>query len=414
MPETLNEAITRSLRLSTRSQQINQFVGTKSDRTTYDSIEWVESRTGIQNPRWRDQVAQKAEAGTAYSLTGKVKYVLGRRGLDVTVRNYYGHASIPDDYFESNFRTFVSLPGAAISSSKAYASALGNFLTNVNGALSPFKGMVFLGELRETLKMLRRPASALRDGFSTYLKRARREVRRHGRRSPKLRKVLGDTWLEYYLGWRPLIGSIEDAAGAYKAFADEVKTSFVIGQGRDETFATSTTFVDFAANHCYWIGTDKRVSTDTVKFKGEVVHRYDGVATGTADRIIDLSGFRLEEFVPTIWELIPYSFVVDYFTNIGEILNSVPALSANLAWKSCSRWQSAIREVGYKADLPLIRSSLGPNREPIIVEVSNPSWAERLNYSRTVPVLTAPSLVLTLPQSPWQWLTLAALINAKL
>lgn len=343
-----------------------------------------------------------------------MNYTIGRREMSILVHDFYGYAPLPNDYFESSLRYFAPLPGAAISSSKAYASALGNFLTNVNSALSPFKGMVFLGELRETLKMLRRPASGLRDGFSAYLKRAHREVRRHGRRSPKLRKVLGDTWLEYYLGWKPLIGSIEDATKAYRAFEEELKTSFVVGEAQDVPFSSSTTNRVSATNYFRWVSTDKQVHTDKVKFKGEVVHRYNDIRTDSADRLIDLCGFRLDEFIPTVWELIPYSFVVDYFTNVGDILNSIPALTADLRWKSCGRWQSAIREVGYKADLALIRSLFGARVVPIITEGSSPSKVERVNYSRTVPVLTVPSLVLSLPSNPWQWLTLAALLKAKL
>lgn len=414
MSEQLNETVNRSLRLPTRIQSINQETGINTDSTTYTNLTWTETRTGYQNPAWRSQIAQKVEAGTAYSRSGKINYTLGRRVLSIEIRDFYGNTMKPDDYYEKLTQTFLSLPGTPTSSSKAYASALGNFLTNVNGALSPFKGMVFLGELRETLKMLRRPASSLRDGFSAYLKRARNEVRRHGRRSPKLKKVLGDTWLEYYLGWKPLIGSIGDAAEAYKAFAERVETTFVAGQAQDEFSALLTTGKSHSANYLFWTYSDKQVWSETVKFKGEVAHRYDGVMTSAADRVIDLCGFRLGEFVPTIWELIPYSFVVDYFTNIGAILNSIPALSANLRWKSCSRRQTTIREVGYKADLPLIRTYFGPNRVPIVFEDASPSRAERVNYSRFVPVLTVPPLVLTIPGKPWQWLTLAALINAKL
>jgi hypothetical protein len=37
---------------------------------------------------------------------------------------------------------------------------------------------------------------------------------------------------------------------------------------------------------------------------------------------VGLLGFRWEDFIPTVWELIPYSFLVDYFTNIGDVLSA--------------------------------------------------------------------------------------------
>jgi len=44
-------------------------------------------------------------------------------------------------------------------------------------------------------------------------------------------------------------------------------------------------------------------------------------ARGSAERLRQVLGFNLEEFVPTIWEIIPFSFVVDYFANVGEMLS---------------------------------------------------------------------------------------------
>jgi hypothetical protein len=42
----------------------------------------------------------------------------------------------------------------------------------------------------------------------------------------------------------------------------------------------------------------------------------------TAERIVELSGFDLKAFIPTVWEVIPYSFLVDYFVNIGDMLEA--------------------------------------------------------------------------------------------
>jgi hypothetical protein len=51
---------------------------------------------------------------------------------------------------------------------------------------------------------------------------------------------------------------------------------------------------------------------------------------------------RLEDFVPTVWELIPYSFVADYFTNIGDIISAFSYGNMNLRWSTRTQVVKAI------------------------------------------------------------------------
>lgn len=412
MTEILNESIPRSFRNSSTTYSYNEYFGAPSTKRSYSVTKWTESRQGVQNPRWRSQVRNHEEAGTAYVRNGHVKYTPGRISFRLYHPNFYGYSPLGNSYTESLSRIWLELPGSAINPlASVYNSALGNFLTNVNGALSPFKGMTFVGELKETLKMLRRPASSLRDGFSAYFKRARREANRPGARRPKVRKILGDLWLEYTYGWKPLIGDIEDAAKAYKAYAEREELTFVSGKAFDRSSSHVTTDLS-SPNYLYMIQDAKEHQEDRVKFKGMVVHQFSGILEDPASRLIELSGFRLGEFIPTLWELMPYSFVVDYFTNIGDILNATSALHAKLAWKSCSRWTSTKRETQIRLDRSKINNPVeGSNWS--ISESSTPMQAEKMNYSRSVPTLQVPALVIQIPGIGWTWVNLAALLNQK-
>ena len=61
-----------------------------------------------------------------------------------------------------------------------------------------------------------------------------------------------------------------------------------------------------------------------------------------------MSSFGLSawEFVPTLWELIPYSFLVDYFTNVGGIIASWSYRSLGTDWVAKNvKWErSAITD----------------------------------------------------------------------
>lgn len=412
MPETLAESIYKSFNNRDVTWQKNESTPSEITKVFSIPISWTETRTGSQNPKWRDSVEKLREAGTAYSRLNRMTYSVGKYKIRVDLArtrgllNYYG---------ESHDYSYIRLPANVVTSSKAYNTALGNFLTDINSAMSPFKGMVFLGELKETLKMLRSPASALRDGFSTFIQRARRHRRsRWSRQDIKdVNRILANSWLEYCYGWIPLMASIKDAAEAYKALQDKVYTSFVSGQSQDDFGGTTSTVFDPWPLFCYIFKTSKEAMRDKVRFKGQVVHRFSGLDTLSAQRVAELSGFRLGEFLPTVWELLPYSFILDYFTNIGQVLNAVSALAANLAWRSCSRWTSTSIEVSYRADTTRILNELG-KLTTTVTESGVPSRCERLNYSRVIPDLKVPELVLHLPNNPWQWVNLLALFSARI
>jgi hypothetical protein len=144
----------------------------------------------------------------------------------------------------------------------------------------------------------------------------------------------------------------------------------------------------------------------TVRFKGHLLAQpemtpWDNFA---------LFGFTPSEFVPTAWELLPYSFLVDYFTNIGDILSSSVTSTARLAWSN-----RTIRSLRVTLVTPVI--------DMINTDNANAGWS-RINdnssggactctkstISRTVGGLELPSLQFNLELGLGQGLNLAALI----
>jgi hypothetical protein len=194
-----------------------------------------------------------------------------------------------------------------------------------------FSGPTFLGELRETLHMIRRPASALYSSANGYLD----ALTRRKRASPKhWTKTISGLWLEHSFGWKPLINDVLDAAKAQRALISQPRQKVLSAGGKD----VSNPFpVGVWGNGVYAAGTvgdnrmlarSRRVDSVIVRYKGKVKAQAEMT---TWDKWA-LFGFTPSEFIPTAWELLPWSFLIDYFTNIGDILTSAVTSTQNVVY----------------------------------------------------------------------------------
>jgi hypothetical protein len=89
-------------------------------------------------------------------------------------------------------------------------------------------------------------------------------------------------------------------------------------------------------------------------------------------------GFSWESFVPTVWELVPYSFILDYFTNIGDVLSAGLLVQSHLAWGCASFGTTKTKEISGNSDVARMKSSLGSQ---FISGYYNPGTASREDYS---------------------------------
>lgn len=299
----------------------------------------LRSRTGDRLPKWRKIIKDGGNATTSFSAEWETREVYptslkhvaqykfdARKGIK-GIRGYIGHS---DGQSGRDPKT------ATISSSFADNLARAKFYKKINEARNQFSGTIFLGELRETLHMLRRPAAGLSDLIKGYLGNVKQRKRSH----PKTwTKSLGDLWLENAFGWQPLINDIKDAAKAIQRLNEKRDSKIISAGGFDAKDSTSTLpskdkgateyFTGLSGDRGLWLTCNATLyERCIVRYKG----RLDAQVRTQGWDNWDLFGFRSEDFIPAAWELLPWSFLADYFSNIGDCLSSICVSTQGLAY----------------------------------------------------------------------------------
>lgn len=371
------------------------------------------NKTSTNNPKWREQVFNHQNATTPLSgnFDSLLKEIPGWSDSK-SQGNNTDHATHkgPMATYKSN-GAGNPLGTATISATKAHEKAVSRFLKQIHQAQSQMSGLVFLGELKEAMHMLRHPAEALRRALKeSYLDKLKRIKDRDPKR---WQKAIAQTWLEGTFGWRPFVNDLEDAAKAYNEATAKVREAYkplrAIGKDNQMVVGPLDKYRELAAIPGSNVRFDynQRTWDDAVcVIRGEVKSQ----ANTTLMDKLRIFGLTPEEFIPTVWELLPWSFLVDYFTNIGDILENSVTSTASLAWASESTISTRRREA-YEAVNPRRTAEVqGPD---IFVSCKgSPSYAkwERRSVVRSPGAdLSVPPISFELPGNPIQQLNITAL-----
>lgn len=369
------------------------------------SSTWTDTRSGSDNPYWRHQVATRQNATTNFSASRRSLYaptfqsfMEWKQGPNKNIRRAYMNGSYQGLMIPTN-PLLLTLNDVDLRARQKFVSVYREKRT-------AFQGGVFLGELMQTVRMIKNPAQALRRGIDDYY----RDVKKRSRRKKSIRdktKIVQDTWLEYTFGWRPLIRDVQDAlrlATQHPYAVSEPIEAFEMDESRARVRdAESNGFLSV-------IRYGKRSNRAMVRYKGACY--FVNQPPGFPEQL----GLSWSNLAPTIWELIPYSFLVDYFTNIGKVIEGVSTGKIALAW-GCrtARQESDIEIVSVVPDMQAIQQAMGG--QPFSVHASGSGkaglYAEIVRTKITSVSVGLADLTMKLPGTNTRWLNIAALAQLR-
>lgn len=389
------------------------------------STGWTDFVTvGDNFPDWRERIASGANA-TTY-LEGFRRYLTHRPGRSyIMLKEKAGAERLQEIETLGPLGVFASFPSdpAGLSTVEANRQALTKFNTRTLEVNQTFNGGVFLGELGQTLRGIKRPAESLFRSIGSYRREARElrstivksrehlsSLRSRERRSAisNANKAIAGLWLEKQFHWKPLLGDIDDGMKTIADMSSSPESRRTISAsatgGDDPVVGTNVVLNNQVAHYASTV-VSKTVS---VRYKGAISIQPKDSSLPTLENL----GLTMRNFVPTIWELMPYSFVADYFANIGDVINGWSSGGHNVRWCYSTIRKDSRESVSYsKLPEPIYSSFWTLLR----YDYQAPSWV--VGTTRVVRNVYegnfVPSLGWKLPGLSMKWLNLGALVSAR-
>jgi len=335
--------------------------------TSKSIIRCNKTRTGADNPKYKELIQQGLNAANyMYAYNQKVAWKLGR----VNFTRFNAGEGKTYSGFSEAFITpntvAAGIPTGLFNNAKN-AAAIG-IRQRIAKETTTVSGGVILGELRETLHMLRHPAESINRLLTKFIKDRELNLKRAQKlrvRNAKLKSrermpipgytvkngnlretsdTIAKSWLELVFGLDPFMSDIASILEAALPVYMEPKIKRLTFTAQAAESVSSASVITPSGSSIevpsFTEWTDEVSCRYTVGYKVEI----QGVQSGW-QRVIDQSGFNLREIIPTIWELLPWSFLIDYVSNIGDVIAANAVSLSNVAWSFLTTRRTAKRVI---------------------------------------------------------------------
>jgi len=198
-----------------------------------------------------------------------------------------------------------------------------------------FEGAKFVAELRETISFLRNPFQ----GFNKILDGARETMlARRYLRKQSVFSYVSDNWLSYQYAIRPLVMDVRDAMTAIEHVLHGKDPERRTARGSSSASGTRSSDGVVPGSSGLW-----EFSTNT--------HTEVSVRSGVLYELLrdpNTFGIGVPELPSAIWEATRFSFVIDYFLNIGTFLEAIAPVSGSrllATWTTVKTTSTSTRNI---------------------------------------------------------------------
>lgn len=275
------------------------------------------------------------------------------------------------------------------------------FLGKVREEQNPFQALPFFGELRETIRMIRHPLSGIIRKNRSATRQFNAIQRLYRSKPARLNDALEKAYLQWTYGVSPLINDIQAVMDSCKRLFEEpvvkrISVTIPIPDGKVASSAYLDNYIEFGTQ-CIGFHSETVVK-GSLRLVGALKHVK---SPASPEKFRELNGLRVRDIVPAAWELAPYSFLVDYFVNLGDVIGGVFTDTSGLVY-TCESVRLRQSTRGFLVPLPY-DGCVGWPVSPVSGNV------DKISLNRDTP-----SLLVGIRDISWQDTTVGQWINTAI
>jgi len=372
--------------------------------------------SGYKNPKWRDQVRLGQNATTPFQgvkFSGEATWASYESSYhNNLLKLTQSYSSGGPGYF--NYPTFPNNSGPPASViADVNNRAIAKFIGDCNSALSSnnLTGRS-IRHLKHDLHSLIHPMNSLRDKIGGYLSTLEKASKGVNKRSKSWLHVVRTEYLAFTFGTAPFVEDITSIL--VDASHRRLPVVPVSGRASRRWSGSAGRIAITGDSFNGWLTWTTQVnlaSTYSVQIKGAI-----RTESGMNGKIGFIQSQRLSpsDWLPTIFSILPYAWMVDYFTNIGDIVDALTFPFSSLTW-SCKTTKN-INSVSYSQPDMVASPPVGGYVQVLAGGAGGNATFTYEAISRDIlqSIDLLPTFELKVPTSPKKWLNMMAVFQPRI
>lgn len=221
---------------------------------------------------------------------------------------------------------------------------------------SPICSGEILKDMDKTISMLRHPFKSATKLLGNILTTKQRNLNKFAGNAVK---ASADAWLEHRYGWKPIIMDMDKIIQSTSEKRAKYDQARLVARAQREGNAEKSVALTLGAGIIPRTGGMKCVVSSRSSYRTAAGVIYDKKSQTTGEQLQELLGLRPHDLPRTLWERTPFSFVLDWFGNVGDWLSAVtpnPSITVRGSWLTIVD-ENSVRLSGLSAWIDVSRLS---------------------------------------------------------